>query len=666
MSTATVEDRDRPAAFLSHRPSVVPIGFALVASAAALVLAADAGVAGPAAVPESVRTMAAFVVLCAVCGYAPARLLLPPSMLAHLGLFVLPFGAGCAGLALTMLGFAAVPFEVSLPVVLAVGAVSALAVRLRAGPAEPPPAELERAGSRLVRLVLPGWIALLAVAIALIPTFRSGIATVIGQNGDAVQAVGVTEILRDAAPPDELHPEYALDRVPGVWRSKYPIYYVGTAVNSLTGLESYETFSIVCAGMYGLLALAFFAFAFYVLRAGPVASLAVMALVPLSRWVLYLAIHPFYNQLWGLFLLALIYVFGVRFLLEPSRRLAIAALLFSALGAFAYPLMVPFPAIVLGLAAFEIRRRRRAAGEPVRWLSALRLPRPRSVLVWVPLVLISLPFVLVLTVGVVEKLGDVSEVLLPGTDLTDWRGADPYLDFPAFFGIPGGSVLSAIGAAAVIAIGAMRTWTLPREIGRPLLAAAAAGLLGAAYFRLREGGELLYFRTLSFSAPFLLAAAVAALAEPARWAPRIRRAAPVALAVLAVCTLAGTRSEIATTYPQLTPELIELGEFSDRIPASASIRIDLPPDAYALWARHFLYEHPLSVSDALRDSVFAHPPEGRKADYLLAAAGPRPPDATGAPIAANAAYALYEMKASVPGPDRSSHRLIDSYADSAE
>ena len=666
MSSAALQGASRAAGALARRGAALPLGVALGAALVALLLAIDAGVAGPAAVPPVVRTLAAFVALGVVCGYAPARLLLPESMLPHLALFVLPFGVGCSGLALTVLGFAGVPFDVSLPIVLGAGAAAAAAVRLRFGAPKPPAADVERAGGPAVRLLLPVWIAALSVAIALIPTFRSGIATVIGQNGDAVQAVGVTEILQDAAPPDEIHPEFAFDRVPQVWRSKYPIYYPASAVNSLTGLESYETFSIVCAGMYGLLALAFFAFAFYVLRAGPWASLAAMAVVPLSRWVLYLGIHPFYNQLWGLFLLAMIYVFGLRFLLDPDRRAALSTLLFAALGAFAYPLMLPFPAMVLALTAFLVARRRRAAGEPVRWLSALRLPRPRSTLVWIPVALVTLPIALVLLAGVVEKIEQFSEVVLPGTDLTDWRGADPYLAFPAFFGLAGLGVLSAIAAALLIAVGARRLWALPRELSLPLLAAAALGLLGAAYFRLRHGGELLYFRTLSFSSPFLLAAAAVALAEQERWSGTLRRVAPAALATLVACTLAGTRAEIDNTHAQLEPDLLELREFSERIPRDASVRIDLEPDAHQLWARHLLYEHPLSVSDALLDSVFAHPPLGRKADYVLDRAERRPADATGPAVAGNASYALYRMKDSVPGPDRSSRRLIDSYSGEGE
>jgi hypothetical protein len=571
----------------------------------------------------------------------------------HLLLFVPAFGAACSGFLLTMLGFAYVPFDVSLWVVVGLGLASAIAV----GRSE------RRAGPASLRVWLPLFIAALIAAVALIPMFRTGTATVIGQNGDSVQWVGSMEVLQEATPPSEINVELPLDRVPLVWRSKYPIYYVASAVDRLSGLEAHESFPIISAGLHGVLALAFFAFAFHVLRAGPLASLAAMAVVPLSRWVLYLPIHPYYNQLWGLLLLALAYVFGFRFLLDPGRRSAAAAVLFGALGAFAYPLALPFPVIALGLSAWLIRRRSRARGEPpVRWIAALRLPRPRSALAWIPLGLLALPFLLVLVLGVVEKLGDFAEILLPGRDLSQWRGGDPYLDFPAFFGIPGTTVLSVLAAVAVIVVGALRTWQCPREIGLPLIVAGALGLLGAGYFRLRHEGELLYFRSLGFSAPFLLAAAAVGLAELARRREALGRAAAAGLAVLIACAVLSTREELEDTFAQLTPDLLQLREFGAGIPPGASIRIDLPPDAYQLWARHLLHEHPLSVRQGPVGTIFPHPPVGRKADYVLGRATRPPRDAVGEPVASNATYGLYLMRPSVPGRDRSSRELIDAYS----
>src|SRR6185436_9893819 len=101
----------------------------------------------------------------AACGYALARLMLPVALSRWWPLFVLPFGAAASGLALTVLGFAAVPFKVSLGVVLAAGVVSAVLAHRRAEPAD-------TADPRLIASL--AFACVLIVCVALIPSFRSG------------------------------------------------------------------------------------------------------------------------------------------------------------------------------------------------------------------------------------------------------------------------------------------------------------------------------------------------------------------------------------------------------------------------------------------------------------------------------------------------------------
>jgi hypothetical protein len=80
-----------------------------------------------------------------------------------------------------------------------------------------------------------------------------------------------------------------------------------------------------------------------------------------------------------------------------------------------------------------------------------------------------------------------------------------------------------------------------------------------------------------------------------------------------------------------------------------------------------LHEHPLSVSRPLIGTIFPHPPEGRKADYVLTRSDrPRSEDATGTPVFANGLYAIYRMDPSVPGPDLSSRAMVDESADTLE
>src|SRR5438270_9251410 len=91
---------DRPGAraaaagLLSDAPSrPAALAWLVVAAAIALGQAIDAGVAGPAAVPAVVRSGVACLALFAVCGYGPARLLVPASLRARLPLLILPVGA---------------------------------------------------------------------------------------------------------------------------------------------------------------------------------------------------------------------------------------------------------------------------------------------------------------------------------------------------------------------------------------------------------------------------------------------------------------------------------------------------------------------------------------------------------------------------------------------
>src|SRR5207249_3708825 len=81
-----------------------------------------------------VKTGAVTVGLFALCGYGPARLLLPARL--RLGLYVLPVGAACSTLALTVLGLFHIPFKASLAITLVTAAGLALVARRKQGDAE--------------------------------------------------------------------------------------------------------------------------------------------------------------------------------------------------------------------------------------------------------------------------------------------------------------------------------------------------------------------------------------------------------------------------------------------------------------------------------------------------------------------------------------------------
>jgi hypothetical protein len=186
-------------------------------------------------------------ILFGLCGLGPTRLLLPGEWRPYLALFVLPVGAACSTLALTLLGLAHVPMGVSVPVVLAAGAVLALASwRARGEPATEASGPPAPAPSRTVRIFVPLALGLLIGAIGLLPALRAGFSTVQGQNGDAILAVGTGDFLRHA-PPTAVRPDLPLDRVPIQWRSKLPIYYGLAAVSMLAQKDMVTTFSPLTA-----------------------------------------------------------------------------------------------------------------------------------------------------------------------------------------------------------------------------------------------------------------------------------------------------------------------------------------------------------------------------------------------------------------------------------
>jgi hypothetical protein len=602
------------------------------------------------ALPDILRGAAATIGFLAVTGYAPARLLAPREMQAHLPLLVLPLGAACGSFALTVLGFTSMPFDLALGLVLGGGAAAAVAVRRRLGPL--PLVELARSQ------LLPIFVFAVIAGLTLMPSLRDGALTVPGNNPDAHLVTGAAEVVRHGSP-TEIHPELPVDRVSPYWHSKYPIYYSLAASSELSGLDPAEAFPVLEATLLALLAIGVYMLAFYLLRAGPVVSLLAAAFVSLDRVVLYLVVHPYYNQLWGTFALPFMLLFGFRFLREPDRRSAALALLFVALGVFAYPLMLPFPAVALGVAAVLIWRRRRAAGEPVGWIAALGLPDLRARLRarrWVlyPVAAVTALVGLALLAGVVEKGVSAAGVIVPGGDLNGWQGDSPDYPIARYFGlvaVPGLSVLL-VGGLAAAAVGALSRIGREERIALITMGAAAAGM--ALDFHVRRYGEYFEFKTLAFLGPVVLALAVVGL-----WRLGRKPAGAVLLAALAAMLVGGARKELEGVSAQSPPETFELRAWAGDLPRDASIRLDIPPSGYQLWAAYMLHERPLSATRPVIGTTYPHVRAGRKADYVLVQwLQPKPPDAVGPPVRANSAYRLYRLDPRLPGPDRSSRGRI--------
>jgi hypothetical protein len=610
--------------------------------------------------PEVAAAAGAAVGLWVLCGYAPARWFAPEAVRAHVPLLILPVGAAVSGLALAVLGVMQVPFKISLTIVVAGGLLAALAARRKLGPLALRARDRE-AGGAVARLVWPAYVLALVAAIALIPVFRLGQATVLGQNGDAVLATGTVEYLQHASPTgrDDSLP---VDRVPLVWRSKLPIFYSMGAAATLSGLTPLQVFSTHAALVLALVGLGCFLFAFYGLGAGRWPSLLAMGLVPLDRLLIYITDHPFYNQVWGLFALPFVLTFGLLYLRAPDRRSLALFLLFAVLGGLAYPLMLAFPAAFLAVAALVIHRRRRAAGVSTGWLPAWRAPRGRrSWLLWTGLAIVVIPVVAVLGRGVVEKLASGVLVVLPGRSLEAWSGAVPYFKLYTVFGLPGPEP---VGIALLVGLGLLMAWRLsraPRDVAIAVVVITVAALLFALDVRLRRFGSLFYFKDLGFLAPIVVTTAVVGLADlvvrpRARW---LRALAVGATAGLALLVALNAKRELRGTFEQATHDVRELGGWSRELPRAASIRIDVRPSTFQLWTYQMLGRHRLSATAPLRQ-FFPYPPYSRRADYVLVTTGqPVPADAHGRALRQNGMFRLYRMKPGTPGPDTSSRRLVE-------
>ena len=607
------------------------------------------------ALPDSLRAGAAAIALFALTGYAPAALLTPAAMRPHLPLLVLPLGAVCSSLVLTALGFLHVPFAISLAALLAAGVVSLVPAHGRLGPTDA--GEAVRSGGTALRVAWPGYIALFLIGLALLPAFREGFVTTLGENPDADLVTGAAEVVREG-PPTAIQPDLPVDRVSKYWQSKYPIYYSLAAVSALSGLDPVQVFPVQSALLLALVGAGIFLLAFHGLGMGPAGSLLAMGVVSADRVSLYLVEHPYYNQLWGAVALPFMLLFGYRFLRDPGRATAALFVLFSAVGLFAYPLMLPFPAVALGVAALLIWRRERREGRPLRWLSALGLPRRR--LVWIPRAVIGGLLALGLSLAAIDKGVSALAVIVPGGNLDNWAGDSPDYALPRYFGSPDAVWLAvpALGLVACAALAGLTRLRREERVGMGVMIGGA--IVMAANFAGRRSGEYFLFKVLAFLGPIVLLLAVVGLCTwMARSRGPARALAGAGAAALVLFALAGARDELDTVSLQAPEAAFELRSWADDLPPDASLRVDVPPSGLQLWVAYLLHERPLSASAPVAGTTYPALVRGRKADYVLMPRGaPVSPDAAGQPVRRNDGFVLLRMDPRVPGPDRSSRERV--------
>lgn len=648
-------------------PRLLALGALLLACAIGLMLSLWAGVIGIRAVPGVLRTAAAGSALFGICGYAPAHLLVRGVLIPHRPLLVLPIGGVMSSLLLAFLGLIHVPLHVSLVAVVALAVIAdgwMVARRGRLTPSDAGDADScvhphER--SPLIRVWLPLLLAGMVGLISLIPIFRAGYETVPGQNGDAILVVGSATLL-EHAPPTATRLDQPINHIPLQWRSKYPIYFALAGISELAGQDPIQAFAAVSALVLALTALGFFLFARYVLRAPPWLALLALFLVPLDRIVVYVAIHPYYNELWGQFALPFMLLAGWRYVTAPSRSAAGLLALFLVLGLLAYPLMVLFPAAFLIALAWATYRHRRRQKRPPGWISALGLPRiSRRVWMWAPAVAVAVPVVVVLGRGFLEKISEAAAVLAPGTDLSGWQGSNlPFLPGPRFFGMPEaawGWIL--VGALFLLAWRGRRqaSGTARWALGAMIV---LTGLI-AIYFRARPGGQLFFFKDLAFLGPYVLLLGLLGLGALALRPARGWRLAGLGglLAALVLVPVSAAH-EINTTFEQGNLSILGLRAWNRALPRGSSVLIDVPPSGYQLWVTYTFKDHRLSAFHPLTN-FFPYPPvSGGKADYVIAEFDlPQPAHTLGPPLFHNAQFTLWRMNPAAPGLDTSSRRLLE-------
>ena len=594
-------------------------------------------------VQAAARAVAASLVLFGVCGFGLTRLLLPERLRRYELLWTPPVGACALALAMTVLGFAFVPFALALALVVAGGALLGVVAARRSRACRPP----------LRGLGWPAFVAALLAAVALVPYFAAGFPTVTGSGSDAYHAVGTAEFLQHNHPA-EVNPEAPLDQVPPLWRSKQPIYYALGAVATVSGLEPYETLAPVAAVIITLGAVGMFLLARELLAAGLAGAVVAMAVTGLDGMVLKTALNPYFNQTWGYLTFPFSLVLAWWAVRHRHRGAAALLGLFLLVGAFAYPLALPMPALALAVFLLLDARERRRRGEPTGIPSPKRLWRGPVSLLWiVPLALVlALP-----ALAAVDKMWDAATLLLdPNSSLEAW-GGDMRDFIPAyhFFALPT-ETLWWLAVAGMCGLGLWLLRSLPRPLGWGIGAVLVTFLAAAAWFRQRDYGWYFEFKTLAFAAPLLLACAVVA-------ASRVRRLGPLLLVLFLLSAHVSARHEVRAEAYQLTESHIELREWKRELPRGASVRLDTWPPMQ-LWSSYMLSGVRLCSRLPLLGTQYPHVLTSRRADFILLDRrgrrfyGGDPPDAAGPPIRRNREFRLYRAKRGLPGPERCSERVV--------
>jgi hypothetical protein len=595
-------------------------------------------------IPNVLRTLLAIAVVFGLAGFGVVRLLLPDKLKRYELLWVLPAGGCVAGLELTVLGFAAVPYAISLALVLLGGfALSAYAVRRNGWPE-----------AEAVHLAWPAYLTLIILAITLIPmVFVQHYDAVTGTGSDAHVATGVAQFLKHSYP-TSVNLNQPINQMQPTWQSKYPIYYAFAAVSSVSALATWQVMPILIGTMFALAAIGLFLLALEMFSAPVTVALLAMAFAGLDRMALHTPMNPYFNQTWGYFAMPFGMVLGWTLVqpgLSSGARKTTAGLfvIFALVMVLAYPLAAPLPAVPLIALAIANRHRRKQAGDHV--LGIRDLYRGRRSLIW----LVPLAAALAIPIaGAVDKIVQAIRELLPGQPVNgSWRGdVTHYFAWNWFFSLPD-SPLGYVLFALIIGLAVMALWHAPRPLAIGLGGLLLFGLAFGVYLRHLQDAYYFEFKLLAFVGPLIVLTAIIGA-----W--RLRPYAAPLVAVLAVALGFSLVDQLDRNGYQLGQPTVALSSWAAALPPNASIRLDMfPPDQ--IWAGYFLDARPVCSEAPLLDTDYPHVAISRKADYIITSPPTlaRPADAIGPVLRYNDGYALYRENPNVPGPSYCTRRRFD-------
>jgi hypothetical protein len=624
-------------------------------------------------VVQLVRYVASAGLVLVLPGLALARLVTPRSLGRWWPVLVVPLGFAGSMVVLTVLALVGLRPRPATAVFLLLSAGFA-AWTLLPGRGRVPRADRPGSTAILVGAAAAG-------LLTLIPVLHAGYLTVPGNNPDAHQVVGVAWFLQEAYPLG-IHTETALDRVPAAWSGRIPIFHpFGAALEvGLTGpiqmFAPFVAFLVVAVAIgAGLLAAAGHRLAGW--GAGLVALL-----VGGSASVLYSALHPYYNQLWGMALMLPALALAWAWLTRDDTRAGAVAIVLLVLALIAYPSTLPYAALVIAAIALGARKRPRVPAGVRR-----RLRR-----VW-PLILV---FFGISVLGALAKLAGVLGQFVGDTPF--WQGdINVFPPHGAAYGLANDVALVPILVAAVAVATILRR---DRRAGLAWLGLAVVLLLVDVILRGRGTAEYVDYKHVTFTAIVLLPLALGgALALVAEWfggsqharasppaakpAPRSRSARSLLLAAAGAVVLlawgipaySASRDQVRAATPNVTPQLFDLLTWTDEIPEGRSVLVDLPASGTQLWATLFLgREHPLATTDPVSSTTtYSVAPRGKRADYVLGlrldlrTGRPVPPPrwAAGRPVLQNGQFGVWRM--ALPAaeaarvPRTASYKLVEPH-----